>query len=74
MNPKKQTREEFEESSTESLKQAIDKAKELRDQLRLLEKDVQSKEGKIKNYQNIISEIRQELVKVQAKLYAGGTA
>jgi len=67
------TREEFEKSATDQLKIVVAKAKQIRESIRLLEQDVITKEKKIKNYQNALEEFRQELVKTQAILYAGGT-
>lgn len=73
MKPNKLTREEFEESITIQLKSAVTKAKEARDCVRLLECEIADKEEKIRNYQNTFAEIQQELVKIQVKLYTGGT-
>jgi septal ring factor EnvC (AmiA/AmiB activator) len=67
------TREEFEESSSQKLNSVVTRAKQIRDEIRLLESVVNSQEEKIKNYQNTFAELEKELVKVQAKLYAGGT-
>jgi predicted transcriptional regulator len=67
------TREEFEESATQKLKKVIAKSKKIREHLRKLEKDVINKEEKIRNYQNIFSELEKQLVKIQTMLYAKGT-
>jgi septal ring factor EnvC (AmiA/AmiB activator) len=73
MKPNKLTREEFEQSASLEIGKAVDKAKQIRDNVRLLEKVIADKEEKIRNYQNTLTEMQKELVKVQAKLYAGGT-
>ena len=73
MKPNTQTREEFEENERLELQKVIAKAKEIRDEARLLERSIASKEEKMRNLQNTLAEIGQELVIIQAKLYAGGT-
>ena len=67
------TREEFEESAKKEIDEVVKHAKEIRESLRKLEKEISDKETKIRNYQNTLSELQQELVKVQAMLYAKGT-
>lgn len=68
------TREEFEETTTIELKNSVAKAKEVRGSLRLLEAEINTKEKAITNYQKILSDLYQQLVKIQSILYAGGTA
>ena len=67
------SREEFEDNATKTLKQVIIKSKKIREHLRKLEKDIADKETKIQNYQNTFSEMENQLVKIQAILYAKGT-
>jgi uncharacterized protein YlxW (UPF0749 family) len=67
------TREEFENSATKKLQKVVTKAKKIREHLRKLEKDVADKETKIKDYQNTFSEMENQLVKIQAILYAKGS-
>ncbi|HLD92113.1 MAG TPA: hypothetical protein VI795_01815 [Patescibacteria group bacterium] len=66
-------REEFEESATESLKAEVDKARQTRDKIRLLEDNIIKKEENIRNYKATFEELTKELVIIQAKMYAGGT-
>lgn len=73
MNNKYQTREEFEESAALDINKVIIKAKEIRNKLRQLEAEVTTKEEEIRNMQATLSELNMELVKIQAKMYAGGT-
>ena len=73
MKPKIQSREEFEKSASQELEKVIDKAKQIRNEARLLEKVIADKEEKIQNYQNTLAELGKELVNIQIKLYADGT-
>lgn len=67
-------REEFEESARAELKKVIEKARKLRNNLRLLEDEVSKKKEKINNYQKVLQELQEQLVKIQAIIYANGTA
>lgn len=67
------TREEFEDSATQKLQKVVDKSKKIREHLRKLEKDIADKETKIQDYQKTFSEMENQLVKIQAILYAKGT-
>jgi len=73
MKPKIQSREEFEKSASQELEKVIDKAKQIRNEARSLEKVIADKEEKIQNYQNTLAELGKELVNIQIKLYADGT-
>lgn len=75
MNDKIQlTREEFERSISQELTAAIQAAKQMRDKIRLLEKVIDDKESKIKDYRNIFAELEKEIIEIQSKLFAGGTS
>ncbi len=74
MNINTSSREEFEETARAELQQVVEKAKQLRNSLRLLEEDISKKEKKINNYQNIFQQLQAQLVKIQAIIYASGTA
>lgn len=74
MNIKTQSREEFEEVATKSLNSVVDKARQIRDKVRLLENDIIKKEEKIRNYQTTFDGLTKKLVIIQAKMYAGGTS
>ena len=73
MKPKIQSREEFEKSASQELEKVIDKAKQIRNEARSLEKVIADKEEKIQNYQNTLAELGKELGNIQIKLYADGT-
>lgn len=68
-----QTREEFEQSATLTLKSVIAEARRMRNKVNRVEEDIMDKEARIQNYQNMLLEIEKELVKIQTKLYASGT-
>ena len=72
-NKKHLTREEFEESASKELQIAVGRAKEIRSRLRTLELEVAEKEKKIQGYQDTLAKLKEELVKIQIKLYTGGT-
>jgi len=74
MNINTSDREEFEKSARIELEQAVKKARQLRNQLRLLEDRISQKDEKIRDYQNAFSEMGEKLVKIQIKLYTGGTS
>lgn len=73
MNINTSSREEFEESARTELQLAVEKARQLRKDLNSLKEDISHKEEKIKKFQSIFQELQQELVKIQAMLYANGT-
>lgn len=73
MNTKIKGREEFEQSSAKKIKSVVSKAKEIRNQAKTLENTISDKNEIIRNYQNILENLGQELVKIQVKLYADGT-
>jgi len=67
-------REEFEETAIKNLNKVVATAKKIRGSLEELEKEVAEKEEKIRNYQETFSETQTQLVKLQAEVYAKGTA
>lgn len=67
-------RDKFERSSANKIKIAVAQAKKIRALARLLELQITAKEAKIKEYDKTFTEIAEQLVKLQAKLYAGGTS
>lgn len=70
---KKLTRLEFEDMATLKLQKAVDKAKKIRLLLRQLEQDIALKETKIRDYQQIYTDLQNQLVKIQAIIYSKGT-
>jgi peptidoglycan hydrolase CwlO-like protein len=68
------TREDFEEEVSRKLQTAVARAKEIRSKLRSLELEVSEKEKKIHEYQDILAKLKEELLKIQIKLYTGGSS
>ena len=67
------TREEFEANATQKLQEAVDNAKQSRELLRQLEKDITDKQAKINKYQDKFSNLEKQLVEMLAIIYAKGT-
>jgi hypothetical protein len=66
-------REKFEKESGIKLHRAIIKAKKIRHHIRLLEKEITDKQNKIDNYQQVFTDLQNQLVKIQAIIFSKGS-
>lgn len=66
-------REKFEKESSQKLHQAISHAKKIRHHLRQLEKEITEKQKKINNYQQVFTDLQNQLAKIQAIIYSKGS-
>jgi len=66
-------REKFEHQSSAKLQRAVAHARQIRNLLRQLEKDLVDKKEKIDHFQSVFADLQKQLIEIQAIMYSKGT-